>query len=42
MLHYSAMDAALPRATIRELGRVAPLARDLDVHDAAPHVATPR
>jgi hypothetical protein len=36
------MHAALPRATLRELGHVAPLARDLDTHDAAPHVAPPR
>jgi len=42
MLHYSAMYAALPRAMIRAFGHVAPRARDLDVHDAAPRVATPR
>jgi hypothetical protein len=36
------MPAALTRATLRELGHVAPLARDLDVLDATPHGATPR
>jgi len=36
------MRAALPRVTIRELGHVAHVARDLVAHGLAPDVAKPR